>query len=448
MASDELFDIAKNRAKEIGSREEAIRRLPLVPSENRALVMKAIREVYPLKSEPIPSFVEGLAGLDPESVEAQIEAQKPLVALGLPIGGQLAGGALGTLLGGPAGTFVGEASGGAIGEKLSQLLGASEPSNVNVALAGAAPGVGRGVVRGARAVGRTATRLVPALFRGAQAKAFQAADELLATLKPSESAGRLFTAARAAGTEKLQAAPLISVLDDVAKSIGDDPVNPGLKLVGEYVDRFRGKITGGTIDLQDLMQLRLDLGRSLGTRGGANELGALYGGAMESLKQAAKSGGKGAEFAQRALDVFKKDLGAIKFKAILESSQVKREAALGAGEALNIRALAKQVRNNREELGKLLGEGGLNLIDAFVDQYRSLPPEHALNYANSFMALIAGGAGILGTGAEGVALGLVPELIKNVFAVGKNPAAAARIAGIVAQAARVGVVQQVSDVTP
>src|SRR5690349_19337175 len=305
---------------------------------------------------------------------------------------------------------------GGLEEKRPGPLG----TDTSVLLSGALPyatALGGRLVRG---LGRTATRLLPSRFDAAQQAAQEGAGQVVASLRPETAASNLFRGARAAGAEAIPASNIQRTVADIAQSIGENPKNPGLQLVKAYADDLAQAAQGGSVDLQKLMQMRLDLGRSLGK---APELGGLYGGILRDLEAAAAAGGPGASQATQALQAFKADLGADKFAQLVESAT--GGSVAGGQRALNIASLRKLVAKQSPELARLLGPDKMGMIENYLGQNRALPPATAYTAANRFVNLGAGGlAGIMSGGwipAIGTALGT--EALTNAALVGRNPAA-------------------------
>lgn len=109
----------------------------------------------------------------------------------LPMAGQTAGLYAGTAMGGPAGGVIGESLLGGAGEMANQMLGITEPSWKEVALAMAAGPVTRGLIGGLRTVGGSLVRS----FGGRQVIADAAADVAENMLKPVSSSEFLFNQA-------------------------------------------------------------------------------------------------------------------------------------------------------------------------------------------------------------------------------------------------------------
>jgi len=192
-------------------------------------------------------------------------------------------------------------------------------------------------------------------------------------------------------------------------------------------------IVGG-MTLENLMQLRRDLGASLGK---APEMNALYKGLIQDLKAAAAAGGPGASAAKEALTAFKKDLGVNRLAELVEKSSSRRAIAGADTQVLNMPKLANAFAKDAKEFTDLLGPEGVQAVGAFIQRFRSLPPEVAWNGWNMMVTGLFGGAGLLSGGAVpaiGAAVG--QELARNAGAVGKNPAALNRYMTTLVQAAR------------
>jgi hypothetical protein len=81
------------------------------------------------------------------------------------------------------------------------------------------------------------------------------------------------------------------------------------------------------------------------------------------------------------------------------------------------------------------------MVSGFLRKYRTLPPKHAGNFATLFLAAMSGGAvgGVLPGGAATVAAVAAPELIRNFWAVGRNPKGLNQALTTLMQAARAAV---------
>ncbi|HJQ66342.1 MAG TPA: hypothetical protein VJ816_08195, partial [Gemmatimonadales bacterium] len=238
-------------------------------------------------------------------------------------------------------------------------------------------------------------------------------------------------------------------LADLGQSIGPNPKNPGLQLVKAYADDLAEMTSNGSVDLQRLMQLRLDLGRSLGK---APELKAIYSGILSDLEAAAARGGPGATLATGALQGFKQDLGANKFAQMVEAAT---KDSVAGGRGLNVATLHKALttipKNQTEpELLRLLGPDKYQQALKFTEEYRALPPAMAYTAANFLVNGLTAVGGAVAGGPLGAILGLGGmEVAKNAAMVGKNPASLNTILGTAGSMGRAaGAPQGPSTPTP
>lgn len=350
------------------------------------------------------------------------------------------------------------------GEMIAQKVEApNEPINpLPVAAAIAVPPVVAGAVRGVRALGRTATRVFSGRFEKAQETAANAAGDVATTLAPEEgAAARLFASAKGA-QETVPAGRITAILDDLETSLPKTPADTGLQQVRTAMDNIRGTIKNGTIDLDELLRQRLDLGRLISRGGSAPELKAIYGhggdnakGIIGALEEAAAAGGTGAAATREALDLFKRDLGVVKWRDLVETATKVNTVNGSQTPILNMAKLGNLVAKNADDLERTLGPEGLTLIRAFQEKFRALPPTQAHNAANLLVSGVLGGVGGYVTGgmglsvAGGAAAGFVTkELIQNWKIVGNNPAAANQIMTGLAQATRSTVMPMVATPTP
>jgi hypothetical protein len=350
------------------------------------------------------------------------------------------------------------AAGEAVAQAAEQGVGAREGFDpVSIGVAGALPPLVAGAARVVRGIGRTVTRTIPSVFQRAQEGARAAGDDVAASLTPETSAAQLFKAARGTG-ETVPAGRITAILDDLDQTIPQDPANAGLKQVREYMTRLRGAVKAdGTVDLPELMRQRLDLGREIARGGSAPELRALYGhggdkakGLIGALEEAADAGGAGASAAREALTVFKRDLGVMKWRDLVEQA-TKRTSISGVDTpAVNIAKLGNLVEKHGDELTAQLGPEGMALVRGYLTKFRTLPPTHAATAARSLIAVMAGGAAGINFGSIPIGLGaaLLPEIATNVYAVGRNPIWVNQLMAGLAQATRAGVTPMVAPFNP
>lgn len=299
--------------------------------------------------------------------------------------------------------------------------GGLEPKSPGaVAVSGSLP-FGMGILgRLARGTPRSATRLIPGQFRGAQQAAQEGAEGVAQSVGPTSVAGDLHKAARQAGTEKVPAVALKTMLDDLDQTIPQDPTSPALKTAREFMSAAKGVIKGDHIDLGDLMRLRIDMGQSVGR---SPQVAALYKAVLGDLEQAVGAGGPGANLAMKALEMGRREHGADLWRDLVAQASKRRSNLTGDLPLLDMAQLNKLVQNNKEDLIKRLGPAGYGQIEEFLVKNRALPPVDAYNFANKMALGGAGAAGFFGGGilpAIGTA-GLY-ELLNNAKAVGQNPA--------------------------
>ena len=297
------------------------------------------------------------------------------------------------------------------------------PIDVNVALSGASPFIAAGIGRGVRGLGRAATRMIPSRFTEAQQAAQTELGELAEGLKPKVESGSLFTQARSfADAQRVPAGGLRTMLNDLDTTIPAEPTSGALKTAREFVNAARKQIAeNGDISLGDLMRLRLDLGRSSGA---GPEVAALYKAVLGDLERAGVAQGAGARLAVQALDSARKERGAALLQEITDKATKGRSALTGELPLLSMSQLGKEVQNNKAELVKMLGQDGFAQIEQFLVRNRALPPTHAYTVWNGIASGVVGGLGIGGgaaTGGAGVAGLLGWELLKDAYAVGRNP---------------------------
>ena len=346
------------------------------------------------------------------------------------------------------------AGGETVAQAAEMGVGAREGFDpLQVGAAGVLPSVMAGVGRTARAIGRTATRLSPTLFRGAHEKALESIEGVAQALRSPEAAEGLFAAARGQGTAIVRGTNLRRVIGELDFKVPAEPASGALQTVRGHIRNVQVLLGGGDeMTLKGMNQLRNDLRQTLMSGPAPQREGAraIYGALLSDLEAAAATAGRvpatfgqipasmggaqGANLLKGALTAFKRDLGATKFQQFAEESI--REASLGKTPALNIGRLSSKIRANHEELLKLVGDDGMRLVDKTVERLRGLPPETAYTVWNSMLAAASGGLGLGAGGVGGLVFAFVPELVKNGFAVGKNPATLNRTLTGLTQAAR------------
>lgn len=338
-------------------------------------------------------------------------------------------------------------------QKSEQATGARQDIDpASVAISATAPLAVGAALRVSRGLERTATRILPSRFRAAHKEALAASKVAGEELAPGVSASQLFDAARKSGAETVPATVTTKILASLDDSIPAEPANAGLKTLRAHMVNVQKAIGGlepapagvGTslpqLNVKELMKLRRDIGADL-TK--AKEMGALYKGIMTDLELAAEAGGPSASMAKEALTAFKRDLGVSKFHELVEAA-TQHKAIFGADvPALNVAKLAKSFSQNRDELTSLVGPEGMQVLGAFIQRFRSLPPDVAYNGWGRLIGAVFGAGGVA-TGqlptAVATAGGL--ELLVNAALVGKNPQAVQQLMTTLVQAARAGAVTQ------
>lgn len=324
-----------------------------------------------------------------------------------------------------------------MGTTAAMQEGGLEPKSTGqVVASGAMPFLAAGLGRLARGVGRGITRLIPSRFAAAQRGAQEAGEQVAQKMEPEIVTGEAFKGVRAAGAERIPATRLQAMLDDLEASIPKNPTSPGLKTARELMDQARESISGGQVDLGDLMRLRLDAGRSLKR---APEVAALYKGILGDLEQAGAAGGPGATLAMKALEAGRREHGTQLFRDLIEKASTRRSNLTGDLPLLDMAQLAKGVQHNKDQLIKQLGPDGVAQIEQFLVRFRALPPVDAYNFANKMALGGFGVAGFFGGGPVGAlgAAGLY-ELLNNAKAVGRNPAELNRFLIMLGEGTRAG----------
>ncbi len=314
-------------------------------------------------------------------------------------------------------------------EGAMQATGLAEKSPGQLIASGALPFGMAGIGRALRGLSRTATRLIPSVFTGKQQEAQKGAEVVAKGLEGSGNTGALFKGARAQAAEPIPAPQLRAMIDDLEITLPPSPTSSGLKAAREILENAKESLKGDTIPLGDLMRLRLDSGRSIGK---APEVAALNKAVLGDLEQAGAVGGPGAQLAQQALISARKDRGAEMLREMVANASRGRSALTGEQPLLSMSQLSRDVEKNREKLTQLLGPDGMAKIEEFVVRNRALPPTHAYTAANGLVSYV----GFAGGGLPAMASW---ELLKNAYAVGKNPAELNRALIILGEGMRAGI---------
>lgn len=223
--------------------------------------------------------------------------------------------------------------------------------------------------------------------------------------------------------------PLSSVLASVNATVRKTPSSGEQQVARELVETLTQDLqsSGGVFSLDDLDSLRRDLNALISRGQGGSAVEAIQKGVLQSLEGAARAGGQGAAQLKEALTLYKRDLGATKLAALLEKPGVTKDSALG-GKALHIAQLSRAVRQNSDELKRLLGPGGIEVVEAFLDKFRALPPTHAWAGWNTLVnAILGGSAAVAGAAGGGAVVApaagamALTEMLRNMAGVGRNP---------------------------
>ena len=245
MAGDsdaELFQLAVERAKGFGSREEAQRQMAVVPAKHRRLVLDAINSAYPPSEALTPEAAKREAfqlQMPKQDLERSIETGKSLLAQTGAL--QTAATALGGAFGGPLGAI--GAAGGS--EAIAQKLGITEPSinQVLISMGLTAAPYGLSVARqlGPRKMAESLNVIGE-----------QAAKRHVATLRPAESATALFKAATSQNIE-INAVNTLKAASDVVDELAGADVST--KVLGP-AKRLLKKLeeSGGSLTPSELQQ--------------------------------------------------------------------------------------------------------------------------------------------------------------------------------------------------
>jgi hypothetical protein len=285
-----------------------------------------------------------------------------------------------------------------------------------------------GGARAVRAGDRMLTRAIPSKFAAAQQEALGSAKDLTQSLTPDT---------RALYQQAGQAMPTSAPLDlaETGKTFGQlqaqHAAAPALSSASEAERQLVSKLGAlqqPNIPLTDADALMRELTKVITGREAAKGTAKLLQGSMvKDLERAGASGNQGADLMRQAAEGYKSGMGASR----LEDMVTKASPPLtGAEPALNVRALGKSVRNDKE-LPRLLGPNGMEQVQAFLEKYRGLPPDRMSTLATIAKgALGSGPGGYIGNavgGPAGAALGgvigaLGPEYLQNLAYVGSNPA--------------------------
>lgn len=317
------------------------------------------------------------------------------------------------------------------GEAAAQLVEEGEiTSPEQVALAAAIPPAAAAAGRGVRAIGRTATRMLPGLFEKSQRIAQEAGERLVNLLRPAEDVAQLAQSARAAGADLIPAKNIQSTMKQIV--LPATPANPKLEAVKTTIENLKGVLDqSGKIQLDALEAIRQDIGPLLQSKQAPSQLRALYGAIVRDLEETATAGGVGASLAREAATAFKRELGAAKIAELIDRSTTRRLISGADVPALNVARLSNLINEpkTRQALLSQIGSDGVRTIEEFIKTFRALPPDVAYNAWGRMLATLGAGGGVATgiatgdvlTGATVFAAALTPEMMANMALVGKNP---------------------------
>ena len=309
------------------------------------------------------------------------------------------------------------------------------------------PAVLAGGARAARAGGRMATRLSQPRFQAAHQGALQEADDLVRGLTPDTQA--LYRQAQQAA----QTAPPVPMGDTTRllqelqqKQTLAPAYSPASGAARDVVQQAAPLGAGQPVALPTAVAHLEELNKAVSTRApGADAAKLLSGSVVRDLEAAGAAGNQGASLARDAATAYKSKLGAEDFGAMVTKAA---PSLTGVGPALNVANLEKAVRGNKD-LPRLLGPQGMQTVEAFIEKYRGLPPDHAAQFFPMLLSALSGsGAGTaagyaaggpMGAAVGGLAGAAIPEYLRNLFYVGANPKALNRGLTLAGQAGRVAV---------
>lgn len=308
------------------------------------------------------------------------------------------------------------------------------------------PAVLAGGARAVRAGDRMATRLSQPRFQAAQQEALDAAGDLTRTLTPDTRA--MYAQARqAAATAPPVATPETSrVLADLARQQTAAPALSPASEAGRAITRQAAPLGAGTpVPLETVDAYLQELNKAVATRAPGKDVAKLLAGsAVKDVEAAAGAGNQGADLLRQAATAYKAQLGAQRLNDMVTKAA---PSLTGVGPALNVANLEKFVRADKD-LPRLLGPQGMAQVEAFIDRFRGLPPDHAAQFWPMLLSTLGGGGagsgiGYAAGGPVGAAIGAaagatVPEYLRNLFYVGANPKPLNQGLTAAGQAARYG----------
>lgn len=351
---------------------------------------------------------ERLASEEPQQIGAVRTGEPDLGKLvresALPIIGGALGGAGGTLLAPGAGTVGGMMAGSAAGEAANQYFGITEPSSLNIGMAGATAGL--------PPLLRSLTKRLPGAAGGLQQAAVKVAKKLPEGLAPEIESSALYGALRTQGV-LIPTQPLQAVLDEfianeqiVAKGFKDPLIRKATNAVQTLIQEnpqgipfevFHANLKrlGGFIDQAE-------------AKGGdvQRTIRGLYRGMYDALDAGGSSAGPALQEANQA---FKAERAQAVVKDILDKSLNRK---IGVQQINADRALTALDRH-AEELARLIGPDELNEIKATLTQLSKVPAITdiaKMGIANQPFALrhlIGGGLGMVAVTAFGGAPGAI-----------------------------------------
>jgi hypothetical protein len=327
------------------------------------------------------------------------------------------------------------------------------------------PGLIKGGIFAGRVLHRTATRLAPPLFQKAQRAAWQAVEEIKEPLAMEAGrATRLFAKAKQLGG-RIDLRETAETIDKLSRRIPPSPASREAQAMQRALESARTVFSeGGKVDLMRFEAVRRDLG-ALIRETGSPEAKALYNALLRDLEKAAESGTvrpvvrvgpegprvvgtrtqpvPGAQALQRALEAARSERALLELDDIISRATKIRTVSGNDFPVLQVPEITKALRRpeTREALEHFGGPELVRTLEAFVERFRTLPPDLAFNAWNRMLAILGASPGVatgrpIAAAVGATVAGLAPEILENIRIVGANPERLERLLTVVAQTAR------------
>lgn len=271
------------------------------------------------------------------------EPAKIATETALPLAGAAGGAFVGGLTApvtGPVGAVAGEMAGSAGGEWLNQKLGITEEDPTQIAIAGAGPGVARGVAKGigmaAKGVSDT-VRSAPGVWEALRDRGLRKVSDAIATSPATKDAvDTAYDVARRAarGASMITMPETRKAIDEWVQGLAKGPAAEAIERKANLLYRQTinllqrprlpsGRMGPGTVGtFQDIVNQFDRIGQSIRGPSGKSlgQIKHLWGSMITDLDNAAQQGHVGSDVLLKAKDIFKHRLGITTLSEALDSA--------------------------------------------------------------------------------------------------------------------------------